>query len=128
MKWIIYMLGLCIMISLASAFRLPNIHECDNLGLKESVYCLNDFVNSFYKFRINDDYNILSDQELKSQGGDCLDYSRFYVNHLTNLGFHAQYVNMYMSKEYSHTIALVSGNETYCILDQSFVWCMPYEI
>ena len=53
--------------------------DCNNLTLRDTALCLGDYVDSIYKFRENRDMNVLTLEELKEQGGDCMDYSRLYM-------------------------------------------------
>ena len=97
--------------------------ECQNLTMRETAYCLNDYVRSIFKYKTRPDIENPTLEELKEEGGDCLNWANLYVEHIENLGFSAKRPIFDTGNETSHTFAIISDETGYCILDQTDVEC-----
>ncbi len=98
--------------------------ECNNLTMRETAYCLNDYVNQIFKYKVRDDSENPSLEELKEEGGDCLNWAKFYVQHIEALGFEAKMPLISTGNKTSHAFAIISDKTGYCILDQRKVRCL----
>lgn len=97
--------------------------QCRNLTMRETAYCLNDYVKSIFKYNVTDDSKVLTLEELIEHGGDCLNWANLYVEHIEDLGFNAKRPVFDIGEEYAHTFAIISDETGYCILDQTTVKC-----
>ena len=98
------------------------IDNCENLELFDTAKCLNDNINTFYKFNKTDDALIQAFNNLKIRGGDCMDYSRLYEKLGNKLGFTSKIVRISLTK-IDHVFTIINDGEDYCILDQNEYWC-----
>lgn len=95
--------------------------NCSNLDLVNTSYCLNEEMNTFFKYNISNKGKDLNLSELKQEGGVCYHASKFYVDNAKELGYNSQIINFWdNNKSIGHSIALVYDNnlDNYCILDQ----------
>ena len=108
----------------------PKVYSenCTNLSLVDSSYCLNQQVNTFFKYNLLNKGKTLTDEELKESGGTCLLWANYYVNNMKDLGFLGQIVSMQQGNQSlsGHSIALVWSErndsiENFCIIDQKKV-------
>lgn len=100
------------------------IEDCKNLDIEETSICLTSNIRSFFKYRINEDSNILSFEELKEQGGDCKDYSELYGRISKEISLYSESCRFQISEDSYHRIEIISKNNTYCVLDQKKYLCM----
>jgi len=101
------------------------LQRCSNLSLEKTAKCLNNFVVSNYDYNssaLNATERPLSTKNLFTYGGVCFDYAMFYINMSKRLGFDAEEVSAIIGNT-PHSIALLSTNGTYCILDQTKFKC-----
>jgi len=104
------------------------IEECDGGNLFEDSVCLNEYVKKIYKYRLNFDSNSLTFDELKEEGGDCYDYTRFYCNILTDeYKFNCNQIKIRSGTDTSHIIALAYNEEGYVVLDMKDIFMFKYE-
>lgn len=94
------------------------IEDCKGLSVSETSNCLRDNIETFFKYRENNDSNQLTFNEIKIKGGDCKDWSELYANIGEDLGFYTKYVDFYMKPNSRHAITIISNTSDYCILDQ----------
>jgi hypothetical protein len=102
--------------------NLKDNTNCSGLDLITSAKCLNKEVNNFFKYNLSNNGKNLSVEELKSEGGTCLEWSKYFIDNAINLGFHGEQVSFWnKNKTEGHAIALVYNNNLteYCILDQT---------
>jgi len=97
--------------------------ECQNLTMKETAYCLNDYVRSIFKYKSRPDTESPSIEELEEDGGDCLNWADLYVQHAENLGLYVKRPLFDTGNKTRHTFAIISDETGYCILDQIAVNC-----
>jgi len=105
------------------------ISQCGDLPLKDSVYCLRDYVNTFYKYEPrNDTFDSL--EELKENGGDCYDWSKVYESFATQLGLKSKIINIFPDGNgEGHTFLIIWDKDFtgYCKTEitstKSFVEC-----
>lgn len=97
--------------------------DCKNLTMRDSAYCLNNYVNEIYSYNLTDDNMTLTLDELKNRGGDCLDWAELYVGYIKDLGFESEMPIIKTGNETGHTFAIISDHTGYCILDQKSVKC-----
>lgn len=97
--------------------------QCENLTMKETAYCLNDYVRGIFKYKERRDYENPSLEELKEEGGDCLNWAELYMGHIEKLGFSAKRPLIDFGEKYLHTFTIISDETGYCILDQKRIEC-----
>jgi len=95
--------------------------DCHNLTFIDTVYCLNHYVESIYKYNKTKDSIVLSDNDLIKYGGDCKNWAEFYATEIQKYGYYGTTQTMQMNETNAHSIALLSHNKTYCIADQEYV-------
>jgi len=100
--------------------------ECINLPLIETAHCLNDYVNSIYKYKETDDSKSLTIEELKERGGDCNDWTDLYIGYIEDLNFNAKKVIIDTGKD-AHAFAVISDETAYCKLDQMSLDCFEFD-
>jgi hypothetical protein len=63
---------------------------------------------------------------IREEGGVCSHSSLWYVNRASELGYLSKLIKFYNNST-GHEIALVYEDDlsTYCLLDQSQLWCVP---
>jgi hypothetical protein len=98
-------------------------YECSNSSLQNTSYCLLNTISPFFKYNLSNRYQNLTDLELFEKGGVCWQWSEFYGRQLDTYGFDTEQVIIKMGNG-SHQFAVASDNETYCILDQTKVFCI----
>jgi len=102
--------------------------ECVNNSVGSFSYCLRDYVNSFYNYSIR---NGLANDiwDLKSNGGDCSDYSIIYCEMAREAGFNSRHISFY-GEDSGHRIALIWDDELteYCIIDLHSVNCVSFKV
>ena len=89
---------------------------CKNLDLKETAYCLRDYIKTFYNYTIRSDKE-RTIEDIKVNGGDCYDYNKLYERLGSELGFDTYSYRIALGDSF-HRIALISDETGYCLLDQ----------
>lgn len=102
-----------------------NETQCTNLSLSGTAYCLNNIVNDHFKYVARLDFQ-QSDKTLFEDGGDCSDWSNYYVKQARRLGFYSKTVDMETGRTFGHMAALISNKEGWCILDQTNIKCFYF--
>lgn len=101
--------------------------ECTSLDLFNTSYCLRDKLISFYKYNKSNIGKELSLNDLKYQGGVCYHYSKWYYNQINKSNFYKDEVLIDVNKNTTHIFTIASDSLGYCILDQTYVICIPFE-
>ena len=94
---------------------LSNYTDCANLDLNDTAYCLRDYVNTIYNFKIRED-TPKTIEDIKQNGGDCYDYNKLYEQMGNELGFQG-YSFRIESENKAHRIAVIMDDSGYCKLD-----------
>ena len=102
------------------------ISECYNLSLADTANCLVTYTKPIYKYRKNPDINRLSYDELVDQGGDCSDWSSYYAVLAEAMGYYVYTPTMRVNKTNWHQVAIMSGDEGFCLIDQVNYQCWRY--
>ena len=97
--------------------------ECSNLSLRDTAYCLNDYVKSIYKYNKTEDSIRLNLTELMQRGGDCRNWAELYSEYASNLGFDVSTPVVLTGDRTAHTFTIISDRTGYCLLDQMTVKC-----
>lgn len=92
--------------------------ECVNMSLKDTAYCLRDYVDSIYIYTITDDDKKLTLEELKTIGGDCRDWNLLHEQMAKELGFNSHSFHI-EGEGWGHRVAFIVGDRGYCLLDQT---------
>jgi len=105
------------------SFKADTEFNCSNLNFKNSITCMNQYVQSIYNYTVRDenDYNSTDGnlEDLKKNGGDCYDYNNLYIDLAKNLNLSATHLSIY-SGDKGHRIAVIWNKNLieYCVLDQ----------
>ena len=112
-----------------AAMELTNlpIESCINLTLKQTAHCMVTITKPIYKYNITPDSWDLTFKELKSRGGDCKDWTEYYISIADTLGFYADLVKIDVNKTAAHDLTVISNEEGYCIIDQLYYICTPFK-
>lgn len=90
---------------------------CNNLSLIKTSDCMVRYVAPFFNYTIRTDVPRTL-EDIKTNGGDCYDYSLLYVDMARELGFIAKQIKIEIIKENGHAVAMVSDKTGYCVIDQ----------
>jgi hypothetical protein len=105
----------------------PNISltkNCSSGDLTTDMNCLNEKLNGFYKYNLSQAGKLLTEKQMIEDGGVCSHYSEWYKINAQKMGYNAQTIVMKAADNMYHEIAIVSGNYSYCVMDQSVIGCI----
>lgn len=88
---------------------------------QDKLYCLNDYVESHYKYRDVGD-EIYTIDEMFQDGADCKSYSFYYATLADMMGYDYTFILI----EDGHVATIVPFENGYCLLDQSVADCIGY--
>ena len=107
--------------------------ECSNLSFQDTAICLNDYVREMpFIYNITDDEIDLTLDDLKRRGGDCRDWTNFYLEYLEFYGYDMdnQIIKGFVEKNETHSlyhVSLMSFHSTgYCHFDMRSLECYQY--
>ncbi len=106
--------------------------ECFNLSFQDTAVCLNDYVREGFIYNVTDDKIDLTLEELKRRGGDCRDFSDFYLRYMEFYGYDQdnQIVKGLVEKNETvakYHVSLMSFDSTgYCHFDMRDLECYKY--
>ena len=101
---------------------------CDNLSFFDTARCLNKKVKENFIYRINDDKNALTLEELFTIGGDCKDWTEMYDSCMGYYGYSDN--QKVLTTPYNHTrhVFLIASNKKgYCHIDMKDINCFKYK-
>lgn len=103
-----------------------NISTCQNLSLKDAAECYREVIGPIYNYTVREDTDKTL-EDIKTNGGDCYDYSLLYVKLAKNDGLYAQQLSFQSSNSSYHAVAVIADDKYgYCILDQlANPYCTP---
>jgi hypothetical protein len=107
---------------------LSNIESsnCTGLDLITTSTCLNLQLKEFYHYNISNVGKEMTLDQLKTEGGVCEHYAKWYNNQSSNLGFNSKYVTFYINSTMLHAINIMSDKSGYCIQDQIDTKCFKF--
>jgi len=112
--------------------EISNLSLCYNMSLIDTSTCLNKFVRNIFIYNDTDDDLELSLLDLISRGGDCGDWSDFYISNFNERGFKTKRERIFIEKRNEtnnyHVYVLAYDGSGYCNLDMENVDCVEYEI
>lgn len=104
---------------LAMGFTRNFSNDCNNLSVSDTSECLREKLGGFYKYNISNIGKSMTLNEIKSQGAVCSQFSGWYVDNAMKLGFNAKNFTIRLNESTTHMFAVISKNNTYCIVDQT---------
>ncbi len=99
---------------------------CEGQDLFKTTQCLTRKVRSFYKYTVTADDVDLTLEEIRTQGGDCYDYSKLYATNAKRLGFNYEFVYVPMTRSTMHVYVIIYDSSGYCAIDGVDTLCMKY--
>ena len=99
---------------------------CSDLSLNDTAFCLRDKLKTWYNYNESNVYKELTEDELKSQGGVCWHYARWYEEQAKNLGFYTKEVSIDVNESLAHVFTVISDDEGYCVVDQTKATCNEF--
>lgn len=100
--------------------------NCSNLSVKETSYCLVNYVSTFYNYTLRKDTDKTL-EDIKLNGGDCYDYSNLYKKLAEELGYHAKVYSFFNeSIGHSFTIIYDENMTAYCHVSLLNVRCWDF--
>lgn len=107
--------------------KVSNYTQCSNKSVSDTANCLRDYVKTFYKFNINETNSSL--ESLKSVGGNCVAWTKYYSNLFDELPIlvYAQQVIIQSSEDEGHEFLIVSDYSGYCKIDELSVFCLKFD-
>lgn len=112
--------------AIAQVFPFENIEDeelpyshCASNNTAFTANCLRDYVATFYDYKMRTDIS-RSLENIQQNGGDCFDYAHLYKIMAKDLGYYGHVARFQTSdSRYGwHAVAIMAGNDYYCILDQ----------
>lgn len=104
------------------------IKVCSDTSLPTTIYCFKNQIATFYKYKITDDNLHLTLDELKKNGGDCLNWARLYTKLATEKGYHSKIVTIDINNLGNHAVAIISNNQSYCLADELNIRCFEVKV
>jgi hypothetical protein len=83
-------------------------------------------VKDNYNYTREFNKNAITIDELREQGGNCVNYANFYNTFALEHGYLAQNVSVSQGTGRAHRIAIVSDITGYCVADQRRLFCVVY--
>ena len=103
------------------------VSDCMNLSLQDTADCLVENVKTFYIYNLTKDDDSTSWERISSNGGNCEDWTYFYMDLGTRLGFEVSMAEITMYEGKSHVFAIIGDETGYCNLDQLEYKCYEYD-
>ncbi len=106
--------------------------ECSNLSFQNTAVCLNDYVRGIFVYNVTDDEIDLTLEDLKRRGGDCRDWTNFYLERMEFYGYNQdnQIIKGLVEKNETvsmYHVSLMSFDSTgYCHMDMRDLECYQY--
>jgi len=100
---------------------------CDNRTLRESAYCVRDYISIIYKYKVTPDNETLTFEELKINGGDCRNWNELWVFIMNEYEFDIRQIIIDVDEISAHIFSIFSDESGYCLVDQRSVQCYGYE-
>lgn len=110
--------------------------ECSNLSFEDTAICLNDYVRGIFVYNITDDNIDLTLKELKKRGGDCWDWTKFYMKYMESYGYkNTKTVRVFVDRKKGgdktissyHVFLVVGHSSGYCNFDMKNLECYQYQ-
>ena len=106
--------------------NIVNVSQCAGMNLKNTSYCLVNYVKIFYNYTVRTDV-LRTEEDIRVNGGDCFDYTHLYMEYAKSLNFNAYNETFLVTNSTAHTFAVLTDKGGYCILDQlSYPSCYVY--
>lgn len=104
---------------------IDDYKNCSNLSVNETTKCLVNYVNYIYNYTVRDDIDRTL-EDIKSNGGDCYDYSKLYEKMAISLGLNSETYAFYGSS--GHRFAIIYDYEMteYCQIDMLNYVCRRF--
>ena len=98
---------------------------CQGKDLEDASNCAVNITKGFYKYNLSNLGLDLSFYDLKDQGGVCANWSEYYTDLGSKLGFNANNVIIPTDLENNlyHEFSVWSADSGYCVLDQTELTC-----
>lgn len=101
--------------------------NCSSVLLNDTVSCLVSYVDSFFVYNRTDDSMNLSIDDLRSRGGDCKDWSEFYLRELSFYNVSGEIITFRVNDTSAHAKVLVYKDRMYCDIDQLDWHCVRFK-
>jgi hypothetical protein len=101
------------------------ISDC-NGTLYETAGCLRDDLVTFYNYNLSNAGAVLTEEQLREQGGVCEQYAKWYKVNMESRGYNAELVMMQIEGRQYHMVTIASDEEGYCLLDQQIINCYEF--
>jgi len=111
-----------------SADELVMVNDCNSSDLISSVFCLQNRIEGFYKYKLTPDFVSLSFDQLRDSGGDCKDWADLWVKLVRSMGFGADHLVVPVDKVSSHGVSVLYDESGYCFTGNSGVKCFHYNM
>lgn len=120
--------GMAVFLDKAPSSEEEIIDNCNGIELEDTAKCLTSNIRSIYSYNKTDDEVSLGFNDLVKRGGDCHDWTYFYMVLAKNLGFEVSSAKIDMlDNGNSHTYAIIGDKTGYCNLDQLEYVCYEYD-
>jgi len=100
--------------------------NCSNQGLIDTADCLNDYVREIFVYNLTPDSLDLTLEDLKTRGGDCRNWAKFYQAELEGKGFDTEYITIPIDSDGNHAFLIAYSEEGYVVLDQKSFFYTRY--
>jgi len=109
--------------------KMDNSSNCPNSSIAEAVTCLNSDFKGWFEYNTNNTGKILTEDDLRVEGGVCTHATTWYNNKLTAMGYRTREVYMLpddLVNETGHVflVAYDTKVNNYCVIDSYTFTCM----
>ena len=98
----------------------------DNKTISEVMHCSEEYVNMIYKYNITSDDVKLDYNDLVLRGGDCKDWSEFWLRLGVMYDYTVRKEVFAVNERVDHAMALITNSEGYCFAVLNHVDCYEY--
>jgi len=115
---------------------IESYYECINLSIRDTAYCLRNYVRPYYNYTLDYQLSLNRDiEDVLEKGGSCIHYAKIYKEMAEDLGIKASYLNHDAIYDFNmmklvlpaHRWTIIWDNETRCKIDQVNVDCREIE-
>lgn len=121
---ILLMITLVCTVAIVRAPDIEVVNPADTL-MENDVASLVANVSTFFIYNVTEDSINLTDDDLMARGGDCKDWSEYYIRHLKQ--YNATSIQVNVSENVAHRFVIVSNSVGYCLIDQTNYYCNTYK-
>lgn len=94
--------------------------------IDKELECVRTEIKDFYYYRIRNDSEEITFNELFLEGGDCGNWAQFWEYVGERLGYEIDPIRISVNETTAHRFSILSNEQGYCKTDQTHVDCFIY--